>query len=109
MFDGLWTVEFTSAMGLFGRGVLVIKDNKMVGGDMGYYYSGTFTTHGDTIKGSIEITRFDPNAISILGDIERFSLDFQAKTADGTFEGSAAPMDNPALKVNFKGIKREDM
>jgi len=109
MFDGLWTVEFTSAMGFFGRGVLVIKNNNMMGGDMGYYYSGTFTTSGDTIKGSIQITRFDPNAISILGDRERFLLDFQAKIADGTFRGTAALRGSPELKVNFNGIKREDV
>jgi len=109
MFDGLWTVEFASAIGLSGKGVLVIKGNRMLGGDMGYYYSGTFTTSGDIIKGNIEITRFDTNAISIVGNIERFSLDFQAKITNGTFRGNAALKGKPELTVNFSGTKREDM
>ncbi|MFQ5962856.1 MAG: hypothetical protein ACE5KZ_01060 [Candidatus Scalinduaceae bacterium] len=32
MYDGLWTVEFQSAIG-FGKGVLVLNKGRLLGGD----------------------------------------------------------------------------
>ena len=109
MIDGLWTVEFASDIGLFGRGVLIAKDKKLLGGDAGYYYSGSFHESGDTVEGNIEITRFDPNAISILGDRDTFSLNFKAEITNGTLKGVASLKGKPDLKVNFNGTKREEM
>jgi len=41
MFNGLWTVEFSSTINRYGRGVLIINDGRLLGGDDSYYYSGT--------------------------------------------------------------------
>jgi hypothetical protein len=40
--DGLWTVEFGSNSGLFGSGVIVMRNGRIEGGDDSYYYIGSY-------------------------------------------------------------------
>ena len=54
MIDGLWTVEFISTLNRSGKGVLVLNNGKIFGGDEGYYYSGTYQTNGNKIEGKIK-------------------------------------------------------
>ncbi|MBW1649329.1 MAG: hypothetical protein JRJ44_01375 [Deltaproteobacteria bacterium] len=42
MYDGLWTVEFVATIHRYGNGVLVFNQNRLLGGDAGYYYSGKY-------------------------------------------------------------------
>lgn len=42
MFNGLWTVDFISTINRYGKGVLVLSDGRLLGGDHGFYYSGTY-------------------------------------------------------------------
>ncbi len=109
MNDGLWVVEFGSSIGLFGRGVMVLNGQRILGGDVGYYYSGNCKVDEDRIKGEINVIRFDPNSISVFGDIENFTLSF-----DGTINGSdliasATSDDFPNLEMGIKASKREDI
>ena len=50
MFDGLWTVEFSTENGEYGRGVIVIIKNRILGGDGGYYYVGDCVIKDNKIK-----------------------------------------------------------
>jgi hypothetical protein len=45
--DGLWTAEFGSSVGMFGSGVVVFHEGKIMGGDNGYFYLGTYELNGN--------------------------------------------------------------
>jgi T3SS negative regulator,GrlR len=50
MLDGLWTAEFGSSTGMFGSGVAVFADGKILGGDNLYYYTGEYKLQGNALQ-----------------------------------------------------------
>lgn len=106
MIDGLWTVEFSSSLGLLGNGVVVIKDKRLLGGDVGYYYHGTFDIRDGDFTGNLTITRYDKNIISVFGDINEFSFAFTGKLIADEFQieatvGEYQFQSTGKKKVNF--------
>ncbi len=109
MFEGLWTVEFISTENRFGRGVLVINSGRLLGGDNGYYYSGSYQITNNTIEGTVNVTRFDPNIISVFGDINRFSITFSGEISEYEFTAGASLINNPEYQIRIVGNKKEDI
>ena len=109
MVDGLWTVEFSSALNLFGNGVLVLYKKRLLGGDAGYYYSGEYDVKNNTIRGEVDVTRFDENSISIVGDLDQFHLTFTGQLSENEFTGVAEVKNKPGLTVNIRCRRKESL
>lgn len=110
MVEGLWTVEFISTMNLFGNGVLVLSNNRLLGGDAGYYYSGQYNINNGNISGEVKVTRYDEKSISVFGDTPQFSLVFRGKLVDDyNFDAIAEFKGNSNLKIKLKCKKKEDI
>ncbi len=107
MFDGLWAIEFKTG-NAFGCGVLVFNGSQVMGGDMGYYYFGRINTT-EKITGEINVVRFDPNANSVFGDIDKFTLLLKDGTINETnFEAHATVKDIEHSEIVVKGRKKVD-
>jgi hypothetical protein len=63
--EGLWTVEFGSSAGMFGGGVVVFRDGKILGGDSLYYYVGEYSFQAGTLKATLTISPFIEGAESV--------------------------------------------
>ena len=64
--EGLWTIEFGSNSGLFGSGVIVLHEGKIMGGDASHYYFGTYASPTPTdFQATIAVKPFLPNAESV--------------------------------------------
>lgn len=100
MVDGLWTIEFGSSIGI-GSGVVVLTDNRLLGGDAGYYYSGQYTVDDHHIDGKAEIVRFDGNSLSVFGNLDSFTLDFDGEISEDSIVGIAHLSDRPELKAQI--------
>jgi hypothetical protein len=109
MVDGLWTVEFSSALNLFGRGVLVLYKQKLLGGDAGYYYSGEYDVKNNTIRGEVDVIRFDENSISVVGDLDQFCLTFTGQLSEDEFTGEAKVKNKPDLTIKIQCRKKESL
>ena len=109
MVDGLWTVEFISSLNRIGKGVIVFNNNRLLGGDSGYYYSGNFTVENDIITGTANITRFDVNSISVFGDIGQLSLSFEGSVSGSSINGWASRRDNPMMRIRIVCNKKEEI
>lgn len=109
MIDGLWTVEFISTLNRIGKGVIVFNNNRLLGGDNGYYYSGNFTVENDTITGTVNVTRFDIHSISVFGDIGQLSLNFEGVVTGSSINGWASLRDNPSMRIRFVCNKKEEI
>lgn len=109
MIDGLWTIEFISTISRVGAGVIVLRDNRLLGGDNGYYYTGNYSLTNGTINGSINVTRFNPLIISVFGDIDHFSLTFNGNLSeDDTIEGTANREGMTDIRIQIRCRKKED-
>ncbi len=109
MFDGLWTVEFISTINRAGKGVLVLSNGRLLGGDNAYYYSGQYTIEGDTIRGNVNVTRYDPNGISVLGNLDRFSINFSGAINNYQFSAAASIPGFTQYQIKVMGMKKEDI
>ncbi len=108
MFDGLWTVEFRSTNNDYGRGVVVINQNRILGGDDGYYYTGTCDINNNTIQGSINIIRYDVNSISVFGNIDHFELNIEGDINENQFTLVGNIDEIPDVQIRVIGSKKED-
>ena len=107
MYDGLWVIEFKTAMG-FGSGVLVFNGTQVMGGDYGYYYSGQINTTGN-MSGEVNIVRFNPNAISVFGKHDSFTLLLKDGTINETsFTANATVKGAEHLSIKVTGKKKVD-
>lgn len=111
MIDGLWTIEFMSLDNLYGAGVLVLKDGRLLGGDAGYYYSGEYKENEDKITGVATITRFEPNSISVFGNYDQLELCFSVKAEQNSAHGEAWLKQDPSRSkgVRVECKKKEDI
>lgn len=106
--DGLWTIEFGSSVGVFGGGVVVFQGGKVMGGDGGYFYIGSYQANGDSIRATVEATPFIQGYESVFKTVGRpFTLDLVGTFTDDTHgiaQGSVRGM--PNLKVGLKLTRR---
>jgi uncharacterized ubiquitin-like protein YukD len=109
MIDGLWTVEFISTVNRSGKGILVLNNGRLLGGDEGYYYSGTYHVADAKIQGTVDVVRFDPNTLSVFGDIDHFTLSFSGDINDYHLSAAATITDKPEFQIKVVANKKEDM
>ena len=109
MFNGLWTIEFISTMNRFGAGVLVLNNGRLLGGDNGYYYLGSYVVEGNNVRGNVDIIRFNKNIISVFGDVDQFSLPFAGQIKPDSVEAVASFGNTPDLKIRIICKKKVDL
>lgn len=109
MFNGLWTVEFSSTINRYGRGVLVINDDRILGGDDGYYYFGTCEITDNNIHATITVIKYDPNSISVFGNINHFELILNGEIDENQFNAIGTIANNPQAQMRVVGTKKEDL
>ncbi|MFH1994185.1 MAG: GrlR family regulatory protein [Nitrospinota bacterium] len=109
MFDGLWTVEFVSTINRYGKGVLVINGSRLLGGDNGYYYSGTCKISNNNFEAKITVIKYDTGSISVFGNIDHFELMLNGKIDENRFDAIATIANNEKAKMSVVGTKKEDL
>ncbi len=82
--EGLWTIEFGSSEGIYGGGVIFFSAGKLVGGDCGYYYSGSYQVFDDSLfKATIHVKPFMSDCPSVFGTLRRdFTLNLNGRVKD---------------------------
>ncbi len=109
MFNGLWTLEFTSALNRYGRGVLVITNGRILGGDDGYYYTGNCEINDNRINAVITVIKYDQNSVSVFGNINHFELILDGEIQENNFEAIGTIANNPQAQIRVIGTKKEDL
>jgi len=109
MINGLWTVEFISTIKRYGKGVIIINDERILGGDDGYYYSGKGNVTGNKIEAIINCIKYDQNSISIFGNIDHFQLKIQGEIDEYQLKAKGTIINNPQAVIEVVGTKREDL
>jgi len=108
MIDGLWTAEFGSSVGVFGGGVAVFKDGRILGGDGGYFYLGDYQVTGNSLRATINVFPFIEDYESAFKTVGRnFTLDLEGSLIDDkTATAQGQPREMPGLRLGVKLTKR---
>src|SRR5260370_28579821 len=106
--DGLWTAEFGSSTGIFGGGVAVFRDGKILGGDATHYYIGEYSLSGNTLKATLAVSPFIEGAESVFKTVGHdLPLDLLVSlTGEGRAIAQGHPRGMPELNFWVKLIKR---
>jgi hypothetical protein len=96
MKNGLYSIHVSLQDGRTGKGsgVITFRDGRILGGDAYLFYTGTYTTKGDTFKGEVLVQRHtaSPDASPLFGGPNPVGIG-----VSGTFTDTAAVMSGTAL------------
>jgi hypothetical protein len=107
--DGLWTVEFGSTNGRFGAGAVVFHEGRVMGGDNGYFYLGTYAlVGGNEFRATIEVTPFIEGIESVFNTLGRnLKLELVGTLTDREHAiAQGHPVAMPNLRLGVKLTKR---
>jgi hypothetical protein len=94
MVEGFWIVQYEGVQGN-GGGVIVFMKGRVLGGDTGYVYTGTYQTDEKVITARVLVRNFLPDVPSVVGvkgDFElslKGNVDGQVMKASATLVGQA--------------------
>jgi T3SS negative regulator,GrlR len=105
MIEGLWIVQYEGLQGN-GGGVAVFINGRVLGGDTGYTYEGTYDLRGDTLTALVHVSNFLPNIPNVLGVIGDFDLQIQAPLRGGVIQGAMSLVGRPGISVAVRLTKK---
>ena len=96
MKNGLYSIHVSLQDGRVGKGsgVIMFQDGKILGGDAYLFYTGSYTSKGNTFKGEVLVQHHtsSPDANPLFGGPSPVGVG-----VSGTFTDTAAVMDGTAL------------
>jgi hypothetical protein len=101
MVEGLWTVQFHGPQGT-GGGVVVLVGTRVLGGDSGFAYEGTFEFKDNTLKARVVVKNFDASVPNVLGVSSPFNLVIDGKLQGDVISGFAALANAPNSKMTVR-------
>lgn len=98
MKDGIYFVTFSSNMPDNGKGLVVVRDGKLNGGDENYTYRGVISNKKLELLGK----RHNKKGRSIFGDLAVFEVEFDISEHEGGYSLSGHKKGSVNAKVLAK-------
>jgi hypothetical protein len=108
MIQGLWIVQYEGIQGN-GGGAAVFVNGKVLGGDTGYTYIGTYTEKDGKVIAHVRVGNFLPGIPNVLGVVGDFDLDINGQMASNVIKGVGSVAGRPGASVNLKLTKKADL
>jgi hypothetical protein len=110
--EGLWTIEFGSSEGVYGGGVVVFSGGKVLGGDAGYYYTGSYEMMDvDAFTATIQVKPFIDGIPSVFNTLRKdFTLNLTGRVKDaGHAIAQGRPEEMPEMDLGIVLTRREEV
>jgi hypothetical protein len=114
--EALWTVTFTSNLGMSGVGVVVFETGRLFGGDPDYIYLGKYDLTPDKQKLTcdVDVQNYSGKLNSIFGGLAKFKLRIEGSVpksdAAGTIMQASGHLDgNQAFQIALTLTKRAQL
>lgn len=109
MMEGLWIVEYEGLQGN-GAGVAVFVNGRVLGGDMGYTYEGSYKIRDSAITANVQVRNFLPNTPSVLGFVGDFDVHLLAPMTEGrVIQGTMSVVGHPGMSIALRLTKKADL
>src|ERR1017187_4988152 len=105
MIEGLWIVQYEGLQGN-GGGVAVFVNGKILGGDTGYTYIGTYAIQNNTLSARVKVSNFLPGVPNVLGLQGDFDLEINAPATDNLIQGAMALVGRPGAGIVVRLMKK---
>lgn len=108
MIDGFWIVQVETVQGS-GGGVAVLTKGQILGGDNGFYYTGTYETDDASMKARVSIRRFLPGVVNIFGVESDYELNLTGTVNGDVIDGKATVVGQPGAGLVVRLTKKGNL
>ena len=111
MTPGIYAVKFSAVSSYnFGEGLVVFKDGTVNGGDLGYFFKGTYQIKDSKVTAELKIKRWNASVPSIFGSFPEFDLVLTGHMPPdwSLFHAEGNVVQNPQLRITIDGRRLDD-
>lgn len=104
--DGIWTGEVYGPFGWENRGIFLLENGRIVGGDNRQYSLGTYSVSGDDVKAEIRIHYYGPPR-TVFGEAkEEFTTVIVGTLKEDEINGTIQRPDKPQYDLQIRMTRR---
>lgn len=108
MVEGFWIVQYEGVAGN-GGGVVMFMNSRVLGGDTGYVYTGTYKSDGNNVRARVNVRNFLPQVPSVLGYVGDFELQIAATVNGQNMRGTASLVGQDGAGIAVKLTRVSDL
>lgn len=107
--EGIWTGEVYGPFGWDNRGVFIIENGRIIGGDNRQYSMGSYRQSGDKVEGNL-VTHYYGPPRTVFGEAsEEFNSEFSGVRNGNEINATLRRADKPMYDLQFRLTKRLDL
>ncbi len=107
--EGIWTGEVYGPFGWENRGVFVLENGRVLGGDNRQYTMGTYKIADQDFSAELTIHYYGPPR-TVYGEVrEQFGARLVGTLKDGVVEGTIGRPDRPQYDLQMRLTKRMEL
>ena len=104
----LWSVRFSSDMGIHRGGVVVIGDGKILGGDSGFTYVGHLRTDREQVTANMRVAKYVVGAPPIFG-MDNFEVELTGQTNEHQISFTGFIVGSPQSGISVDMVRRAEL
>jgi hypothetical protein len=108
MVEGFWIVQYEGVQGN-GGGVAIFMKGRVLGGDTGFVYTGTYQTNEKEVSAQIKVRNFLPEVPSVLGVKGDFELSLKGTVTGQIIKAAASLVGQEGAGVVVKLTRVSDL
>ncbi len=107
MTNGMYKVHFSAPKGSSGSGAIEVIDGSIAGGDGAFFYSGTSTVQGQTVKAQVRVRRHGATHLAaITGPSDSHELELVGTFTRDSFHLAGQVLGQPDSKIAIVGWRQ---
>ena len=107
--EGIWTLEFYGSFGWENRGVFLLENGRIVGGDNRQYSIGSYSQSGNEVKAELHVHYYGPPRTVFGENEEEFTTEIVGTLKEGEIDGTVSRPDKPQFDLQIRLTRRMDM
>jgi len=106
--EALWSVRFSSNMGIHGGGVVVIENGKILGGETGYTYIGSMRANRERVIAKVRVSKYMAEAPSIFG-MDHFEMELTGRPDESQIRFDGFIVGSPQHDISIDLVRRVEL
>jgi hypothetical protein len=107
--EGIWTGEVYGPFGWDNRGIFVLENGRIIGGDSRQYSMGSYRVSGENVEGTLLIHYYGPPR-TLFGEArEEFTAEVKGVREGDEINATISRVDKPMYDLRFRLTKRMDL
>jgi hypothetical protein len=107
--DGIWTGEVYGPFGWENRGVFLLENGRIVGGDNRQYSVGTYSESGDEVTAELKTHYYGPPRTVFGENREEFTTKIVGTRKNHEIDGTISRPDKPQFDLQMRLTKRLEL